>query len=91
METILAKPIPNRSDLHFSKNLSPTSASKIWEPIVTMMLSISNQLDQAFSRNRISNESISKAVPNFVGVVASISTLQKETFDKFSSNVKLGN
>ena len=56
-----------------------------------MMLSISNQLDQAFSRNRISNESISKAVPNFVGVVASISTLQKETFDKFSSNVKLGN
>lgn len=89
METILAKPIPNRSDLHFSKNISPAQASAIWEPIVTMMLSLSNQLDQAFSRNRISNESILKAVPNFVGVVASISSLQKETFDKFSANVKL--
>jgi len=90
METILGKPIPNKSDLHFAKNVSPDSAMKLWEPIVTMMLSLSNQLDSAFSRDRISNESISKAVPNFVGVVASISSLQKETFDKFSSTVKLG-
>jgi hypothetical protein len=55
-----------------------------------MMLSLSNQLENAFSRNRISNESISKAVPNFVGVVDSISALQKETFEKFASHAKLG-
>ncbi len=90
METILAKPIPNRFDLHFSKNVSPGTAAKLWLPIVDMMLSLSNQLENAFSRNRISNESISKAVPNFVGVVASISALQKETFDKFGSHTKLG-
>ena len=90
METILAKPIPNRFDLHFSKNVSPATAVRIWLPIVDMMLSLSNQLENAFSRNRISNESISKAVPNFVGVVASISALQKETFDRFASNVQLG-
>jgi AIPR protein len=90
METILAKPMPNRFDLHFSKNVSPGTASKLWFPIVDMMLSLSNQLETAFSRNRISNESISKAVPNFVGVVASISALQKETFDKFASHTKFG-
>jgi hypothetical protein len=90
METILAKPIPNRFDLHFSKNVSPSTAETLWFPIVHMMLNLSNQLTSAFSRNRISNESISKAVPNFVGVVASISTLQKETFDKFALHTKLG-
>lgn len=90
METILGKPIPNKFDLFYSKNLSPSKASKTWIPIVDMVLSLSNQLSGAFSRNRISNESISKAVPNFVGVVASIQTLQKETFEKFSTNVKLG-
>ena len=30
METILAKPIPNRFDLHFSKNVSPNTAAKFW-------------------------------------------------------------
>jgi hypothetical protein len=90
METILAKPIPNRFDLHFSKKVSPSTAGKFWLPIVEMMLSLSNQLENAFSRNRISNDSISKAVPNFVGVVASISALQKETFEKFASHTQLG-
>lgn len=89
METILSRPIPNRFDLHFSKNISPTEGMAIWHPIVDMMLSLSNQLSDAFSRSRISNESISKAVPNFVGVVASIQDIQKERFDKLAANVKL--
>jgi hypothetical protein len=75
---------------HFAKNVSPDTVAKFWLPIVEMMLSLSNQLENAFSRNRISNDSISKAVPNFVGVVDSISALQKETFDKFASHTKLG-
>ncbi len=75
---------------HFARNVSPDTAARFWFPIVDMMLSLSNQLENAFSRNRISNESISKAVPNFVGVVDSISALQKETFEKFASHAKLG-
>jgi hypothetical protein len=55
-----------------------------------MMLSLSSQLENAFSRNRISNESVSKAVPYFVGLVDSIGNLHKETFEKFSSHVQLG-
>ncbi len=90
METILGRPIPNRFDLHFSKNVSPGAASDAWAPIVDMMLSLSNQLDTGFSRDRISNESIQKAVPNFVGVVASIASLHKATFEKFAAQVKVG-
>lgn len=90
METILSKAIPNRFDLHFNKNISPADAGSIWHPIVDMMFSLSNQLSDAFSRNRISNESLSKAVPNFVGVVASIKDIQKERFEKFAANVALG-
>ena len=49
METILGKSIPNRFDLHFSKNISPGVAEGLWLPIVDMMLSLSNQLENAFS------------------------------------------
>ena len=89
METILSRPIPNRFDLQFAGNISPATAESYWLPILDMTLSLSNQLDDAFSRNRISNESIAKAVPNFVGVVHSISTLHKKTFEKFSSLTEL--
>jgi hypothetical protein len=89
-ETVLGKAIPNKFDLHFSKNASPAEAEGFWLPIVDMMLSLSNQLDNAFSRSRISNESVSKSVPIVIGVVASIAALQKETFKKFASHVKLG-
>ncbi|MGZ8874732.1 MAG: AIPR family protein [Halobacteriota archaeon] len=90
MEIIMSKPIANRFDLHFRENISPTNAASIWFPIVDMMLSLSNQLDNAFSRNRISNESVSKTVPNFKGVIASISGLHKETFSRFASHTELG-
>jgi hypothetical protein len=85
METILGKSIPNNTDLRFSKNISPGDAEKHWLPIIEMMLSLATQLENAFSRNRITNEAISKTVPNFVGVVASLSELHKETFDKFAA------
>ena len=63
METILGRPIPNYFDLNFAENISPDAGARLWLPIVEMMLSLSSQLENAFSRNRISNESVSKAVP----------------------------
>jgi len=90
MDTILGKPIPNRSDLQFTKNLSPVAAEGVWSPIVDAILSLSNQLEGAFSQNRITNENVRKTVPNFVGVVASIAALHRETFQKFADQVRLG-
>ena len=90
IEIILGRAIPNRFDLHFKENVRPAIATALWSPIVDVILSLSAQLEDAFSRNRISNESMSKAVPKFVGVVDSLRTLQKETFDKFAKHLKEG-
>jgi hypothetical protein len=90
METIIGKSVPNRFDLHFATNISPNKAAEYWSPIVEMMLALTNQLDVAFSRNRISNETVSKTVLNFVGVVASLASLHKRTFEEFASVTKLG-
>lgn len=89
METILGKPIPNKSDLQFSKNISPEAAEKIWAPIVEILLSLSSHLENAFSRDRISNESVQKAVPGFVGIIASIANLQKDNFERFAANLNV--
>lgn len=89
METILGRSIPNKSDLHFSKNVSPDQAEAIWAPIVEVMLSLSSHLEGAFSRNRISTDTVSKAIPGFVGILASIANLQADNFSKFAANVKV--
>jgi hypothetical protein len=72
METIIGRPISNRFDLRFRANIAPQAAAKIWKPIVDLVLSLCDQLDDAFSRNRISNEAMKKAVPRFVGVIESL-------------------
>ncbi|MBB3982089.1 hypothetical protein GGR44_001748 [Sphingobium fontiphilum] len=88
METVLGRSIANKSDLHFSKNISPDKAEELWYPIVDVILPLSSHLENAFSRNRISNETVEKTVPGFVGIIASIANLQKENFDKFAAEVK---
>jgi hypothetical protein len=89
METILGRAIPNKADLRFRANVSPEEAGKNWKPLIDLMLALSNQLDDAFSRERISNESIARAVPNFVGVVDSLAEIQRPTFDAFSKLVEI--
>lgn len=89
IETILDKPVPNKSDLSFGENVSPQSSKKFWVPIVDLMLSLSSQLDGAFSKGRISNETVQKAVPAFVGVIASLKAIHKSTFSEFAKAVKV--
>lgn len=87
LETILGRPIPNKFDICFERNMSPEAASKLWQPIVEMMLALSNQLDEAFSRNRISSEGIDTTVPKFVGIIESLKDVHEAKFTKFSSAV----
>jgi hypothetical protein len=91
METILDKAISNRSNLQFRGNLSPQQASEHWKKLIALILSLSNQLDAAFSRNRISNESVQKAVPNFLGVIDSLKDIHRPTFAEFAKQVEIVN
>lgn len=89
METILGKAIANKADLQFRENVPPAQGEKMWQPITDLLLSLSMQLDNAFSRDRISNESIKDAVPSFVGVVESLREIHEQTFKKFASAVEI--
>ncbi|WP_196814516.1 AIPR family protein [Nocardia sp. BMG111209] len=89
IEAIIGQPIPNRFDLEFKDNLSPAVASELWVPIIEMILALSAQLSDAFSKNRISNESVARAVPKFVGVLNSLKTLYRGTFESFAGNVSI--
>ena len=89
METILGQAVPNKADLRFRTNVSPESAGQSWIPLIDLILALSNQLDDAFSRERISNETITKSVPNFVGVIDSLAEIQKPTFEAFSKKVEI--
>ncbi|WP_084727412.1 AIPR family protein [Rhodococcoides yunnanense] len=89
METILGKPIPNKVDLKFTDNISPAAGGVIWRPIIDMMLSLSQQLDTSFSRSRISNDSVARSVPLFIGLINSLSTLHRPTFEGFAKDVSI--
>ncbi|OAN83002.1 hypothetical protein A8B81_08175 [Sulfitobacter pontiacus] len=87
METILSRPIPNKFDLQFGDSVSPEKATVIWQPIIEMMLSLSIQLEGAFSRSRIFSEGVEATVPQFVGVIESLKDVHEDRFSNFAQNV----
>lgn len=89
MEIFLGKAVSNKFSLQFKSNISPEKAAENWRPLIDLVLSLSNQLDPAFSRNRISNESVQKTVPNFLGVVGSLKNIHKATFSSFAHLVEI--
>lgn len=78
-------------DLTFDlkNNIAPEAAAKIWKPIVDLVLSLCDQLDDAFSRSRISNEAMKKSVPRFVGVVESLKSIHGQTFGEFAKQAEV--
>ena len=88
LETILGKPIPNKFDVRFKDNKSPFKLANEWEPILDILLPLSGQLEDAFTKGRVTTEGAKKTVPNFTGVFASIANLQAATFKSFAVRVE---
>jgi AIPR protein len=89
LETIIDKAIPNKFDIQFKKNDSPFSLLKEWDPILDALLPLSNQLDEAFARGRITVEGVTKTMPKFVGVFAAVAAAQRDNFSTFAKKVEL--
>lgn len=85
----MAKPIPNRFDIRFKENKSPFKLAAEWDPILDILLPLSGQLDDAFTKGRVTTEGVKKTVANFTGVFASIANLQEATFKAFASKVEI--
>jgi hypothetical protein len=60
LETILAKPIPNKFDVRFKDNRSPFKLAAEWGPILDILLPLSGQLDDAFTKGRVTTEGVKK-------------------------------
>lgn len=88
IETLCGRHVSNRFDLHFRDNISPEQASNKWVTIVDLFLALHEQLEDAFSRERISNDSVQRGVPKFVGVITSLKSLHKATFNEFAQAVQ---
>jgi hypothetical protein len=89
LETILARPIPNKFRLSFGVKVSPEKAEGFWVEVLEPLFPLISRLNAAFSANRISTELAKKAVPAFRDVVAAVSAANQKPFRKFSSNVRV--
>jgi len=89
LETIVNKPIPNKFDVCFKDNKSPFKLSSEWDSILDIILPLSNQLDDAFTRGRVTTEGVKKTVPNFTGIFASFANLQEAAFKAFASKIAM--
>jgi hypothetical protein len=88
LEIILGKAIPNKFRLSFGERISPEKAQGIWLDVLEPLFALVNQLNAAFSANRISTELAKNAVPAFRSVVAAVRNANQKAFKKFSSRVK---
>jgi hypothetical protein len=89
LEVIIGRKIANRFSLEFKKNISASMGVTAWQPIVDVLLPLTNQLQDGFTKNRISGDkAISAAVSKFRGVVGAISASNKTIFGKFAAEVK---
>lgn len=88
IETVLRKPVPNKFDLQFRDNLSPVDASGIWAPILDAILPLSESMEGAFSKGRVTGEGVQTVTPAFEGIFASVATYHKAAFSEFAKHVK---
>ncbi len=89
METILGRALPNKFEIRFKANLSPDRAIENWKEILGIILALSQQLDNAFIKSRISNDKLKESLSGFSGVVTSLKKGYQPIFDTFKELVHL--
>ena len=75
--------------MQFKKNESPFELASEWASIIDALLPLSSQLDEAFTRGRITVEGVKKTMPKFVGVFAAVATAQQDNFKEFAKKVEM--
>ena len=89
METVIGRSIPNKFKLQFSSNVNPEAGIAQWEPILSVTLPLSRQLDDCFTKNRVVNDKLRDTVSKFAGLIASLSGAHRPTFDNFKHSCEI--
>jgi hypothetical protein len=89
IEIFLDRPIADRFNLHFTKNLSPKDAVAIWVPVVDSALALSGQLESALERNLENRERVAEAIRRFRGLMTALNLANKALFQSFGQSVSV--
>jgi len=87
LEAVLGQPLPNKFRLSFGTKVSPEAAVKYWTDLCAPLLALVNNLDAAFSSNRVTTEQAKKAIPQFRQIVQAVATPNKAAFSEFAKRV----
>lgn len=87
IETIMDRPVTDRSQLMFRKNLSPAEATDRWQPVVDTLLSFSKQLLPATDRGLQSQDRVAKAIEDFSSMVEATRSANPVPFDAIGMDI----
>lgn len=87
METIIGRRIRNQFSLEFNKNLTPTDASRMWDPVVASALAFSNQLLLATDQGLKSQDRVTKSLGLFASMIEATRSSNTSMLDKFAAGV----
>lgn len=87
IETILGRPVTDRSLLTFRKNLSPADATDRWQPVVDTLLSFSKQLSPATDLGLKSQDRVAKAIEDFSSMVEATRSANPSPFDSIGADI----
>ncbi|MEI3844733.1 MULTISPECIES: AIPR family protein [unclassified Microbacterium] len=85
VETLVGRPITDRTQLMFRRNLSPAEATLAWQPIVSTLLSFSKNLAPATDQGLKSQEKVAKALDDFAAMVEATRSANPEPFDALAA------
>lgn len=85
-ETIIGRPIADRTQLRFKKNVSPAEAVEAWQPLVDTLLAFSAQLVPATDQGLKSSERVARAVEGFSSMVEATRAANPAPFDSMAKS-----
>ena len=88
LETIVARQIPDRFRVQFSRTPSPDVASGYWRGALEPVLSLITYLRPALEGSNLKNkDTVKKVVDGFVDLVGSVREPNAQVFDKFAQRL----
>lgn len=87
IETIIGRPVTDRSRLTLRKNLSPADATDRWQPVVDTLLSFSKQLSPATDLGLKSQDRVAKAIEDFSSMVEATRSANPGPFDAIGADI----
>ncbi len=89
LETVSGSVIPDRTELKFKDNCTPSEAAARWRPLVQALLPFVNQLSSAVNNDLKNYEKVKDALENFQSMVESTVESNQQIYAQFRSHLDI--